>query len=326
MMGDEIETTAQLIALAELRDVIVDELVACRVASSDQEGFSLPPEELRAPGSDGDGAALRFGIRLQGNELAVSCQVQTGNAYGRFQVGGEAVFGLPAPVSPGKPEVVQQFVEKVGAPTLFPYIRAAVASLAAQMSIPAEPLPLLQAGDLVLTPDEDPVDDGPQSNGPLVSGTFAKTNEDGTTEHLGEFFVDAQTGSVVRFGGEGQTPEVDEILDVFSSLPPPEEVTVEWIFRNHGEEWARNAIELVRGAEGDVVADAMLAELEALLLRIAAEDAVEDLGQALGGLAEEVAMARQVLDSVGSAHNGDEREALVALIAAAENVIRWAEE
>ena len=319
-MADEIETAAQLIALAELRDVVVDELTACRTTPPNRENLALPPGELRAPGSGDDEAVLRFGIRLQDRELAVRCQVQTGNAYGSFQAGGEAVFSLPAPVSPSRPDIIQEFTEQVGAPTLFPYIRAAIASLASQMSIPASPLPLLQAGRLALTPDEYPVDDDPPPTDALAFGTFSRTNEDGTAEHLGEFFIDAQTGSLLRYGGEGETPDVDELLNAIAALPPPDQLTVEWMVRNHGEESARKTIESVRSTDGDAAA-AMLAELDAALARIAAEDAVADLGQVLENLAQAIATTKHAIDN-----GGDERVALVALLAAAEDVIRWAEE
>ena len=48
-MADEIETTAQLIDLAELRQVVVHELVANRDTKSDLHAPGLPPEELHAP-------------------------------------------------------------------------------------------------------------------------------------------------------------------------------------------------------------------------------------------------------------------------------------
>ena len=306
-MADDIETAAQLIALAELRDVVIDELAACRNTPPDGEGFAPPGDALSAPGAGNDDAALSFGIRLQDNEIAVRCQVQTGNAYASFQVGGQAVFSLPAPISPSGPEVVQQFTEQVGAPTLFPYLRAAVASLAAQMSIPAVPLPLLQAGDLVLTLDDDQVEADPPPTGPLASGTFTRTNEDGTTEHLGEFFIDAQTGSVVRVGGEGETPDVDEFLNAIAALPPPGEMTAEWMVRTNGQEWARETIEFARSTEGDATADAMLVELEAALVRIAAEDAAAELGQILEGLAKQIATTRHAMDNgadAGDAYAG----------------------
>ncbi len=76
-----------------------------------------------------------------------------------------------------------------------------------------------------------------------------------------------------------------------------------------------------RSTEGDAAADALLAELEAALARIAAEDALASLTAVFEGLAQEIAATKHAIDN-----GGDERDALVALLAAAESVIRWAEE
>jgi len=323
-MPDEIETLAQLIELAELRQVVVHELVANRNNVDGPETAGLPPEELHAPDSpDEAGALLHFNIRLEDTELGVRCQVQTGNAYGTFQVDGEAIFARPLPVSPSKPEIVAEFVEQVGAPAVFPYIRATVASLAAQISVAASPLPLLNPGEIALVLDEDLVEEEEWPDSVLMSGVFSSTT-DGGSEPQGEFFIDAKTGAVVRFGGEGKSPEFDEFLDALDALPPPDELTLEWMIRNQGEESTRELFGAVCADPGDPDAAAVIAMLDQAVARVAAEDAFVALGEAFNHLANEVGAVKEGVVNAPSDGNGDARGALRALLVAAEGVIsKW---
>jgi hypothetical protein len=318
-MADAIETTAQLIDLAELRQVVVHELVANRDKTADLHAMGLPPEELHAPGSPDDDAAVSFCIRLEDNELGVRCRIETCNAYGSFLVDGEAVFYLPAPVSPNKPEIVEEFTEQIGAPAVFPYVRAAVASLAAQLSVPASPLPLLRAGDVALTADEGPVLEEEAPN-LFMRGTVSRTAEDGSQEEIAEFFVDPETGAVTRIGGEGQTPNVDELLNALAGLPPPDEMTWEWIVRQHGEETVRQSIEDQRAAQGDEATDIALAEIDAAVAHIAAEDAYIGLNEAIDMLTVEIASTRNTVDIRDGIRDTDERNVPMALLEAAERV------
>jgi hypothetical protein len=318
-MADEIETTAQLIDLAELRQVVVHELVANRDTTADLRAMGLPPEELHAPGSPDDDAAVSFCIRLEDNELGVRCRIETCNAYGSFLVDGEAVFFLQAPVSPNKPEIVEEFTEQIGAPAVFPYVRAAVASLAAQLSVPASPLPLLRAGDLVLTDDEEPLVEEEPPNIP-IHGTVSRTTDDGGQEEIAEFFIDPQTGVITRIGGEGQTPDLDELLNALAELPPPDEMTWEWIVRQHGEEKIRQSIEDQRAAEGDDATDIALAEIDAAVAHIAAEDAYIALNEAVDVLGVEIASTRNTVDNREGIWDTDERDVPMALLEAAERV------
>lgn len=99
-MADEIETTAQLIDLAHLRDVVIYELTATRLTAPDQYGVDLPSEELHAPDSPDDDIAMSLRACLEKRCLGVRRRIQTCNAYGDFVVDAEAIFDLPAPVSP----------------------------------------------------------------------------------------------------------------------------------------------------------------------------------------------------------------------------------
>ncbi|ORA56845.1 hypothetical protein BST22_01615 [Mycolicibacterium chubuense] len=217
--------------------------------------------------------------------------METSNAYGSFMVDGEAVFDLPVPVSKRHSDIVFQFVEQVGAPVVFPYIRSTVAALAAQLSVPASPLPILRAGDVILTHDDEPaIEDEPSEF--FMHGTLLGTTGDGGQEQIGEFFLDKETGMLARIGGEGQTPDADELLDLIAGFPRPEEVTAEWIVRNHGDAGIRQSLEALRQANGDAVTDQMLAEVDEAVAHIEAEEAFASLQIAIANLDAVIASVR----------------------------------
>jgi hypothetical protein len=262
-MDDEIESAAELIERAQLHEIVILRVAADRHGTSRLGSESLP-EELHAPDSPDDFAAIQLGTRLSDTELVVTLEVQTCNAHADFRVDAEAIFILPAPVALGREAMVHEFTEKIGATTVFPYIRAAVASLAAQVSVPASPLPLLPSGGMELLNEDEP--SAPTvPDGVLVAGTYARTNKDGITEQLGEFFIDAETGNLVRFGDED--PGVEEFLNAMGEvaagpwvqIASAGEETWQGRIREHGLDEARALAESIRPTEGDDAADGALA-------------------------------------------------------------------
>lgn len=318
-MADEIETAAQLIDLAVLRQIAIHELAANRAMPSDTYEGDLPPEELHAPDSPDDDAALDVSARLEDHCLGVRCRLETSNAYGNFVVDGEAIFDLPAPVSSRQPNIVDEFTEQVGVPVLFPYIRTAVATLAAQLSVPASPLPLLHVGAVALTHDDEPaIEQKPAEL--FMHGTVTRTTDDGDQEHVAEFFVDEETGLLTRIGGEGQTPDTDVLLNAWAELPRPDEVTWEWLIRRSGESQVRESIEALREANGDDATNLALAEIDAAAAHISAEDAFLALNAAVENLDDAIAAAR---NAVGDRKNFGGTEGIsvpIALLEAAERV------
>ena len=176
-MGDDIESAAEFFELAMLREIVVHELVAGRVPEPNPDALGLPPEELQAPDSVDDDAALSFTTRLEWGELGIRCRIETCNAYASFAVDAEAVFDLPATVSALPPDTVREFTAQVGAPTVFPYIRAAVASLAAHLAVPASPLSVLLSRGVGLTRDDEPAEEEPSEF--FMRGTFSTTTASG---------------------------------------------------------------------------------------------------------------------------------------------------
>lgn len=318
-MADEIETLDELIERAELRDVVIHNVVASRETGPDPDALDLPPDELHAPESPDEPAALQLATRRHDHQLELDCQVETRNAFGRFRVKAEAFFSLPAPVSTRNDDIVRQFVEQVGAPALYPYIRATVASLAAQLSVPAAPLPLLRPGDVTLGIEEPAAPQAP--DGVAMQGTVEITGEDGTTKQILEFFYDADTGEIVRLGDDDVSPEVHALLDSWAEIGPLQEMTAEWLVRNHGEEYAREFAEQIRATEGEAAGEAAMAEIDEAVQTLAMEAAATNLGEALEALHTTIAATKERVDSPVSEKGIDEREALTALLTAAERVM-----
>lgn len=316
-MPDEIETIAQLIDLAELREIVVHQVAANRQIATEPTALGLSPDELYAPGSADDDAAMRFRVRLNDDELCVRCLLQTRNAYGSFLVDGEAIFTLPAPISPNKLEIVQEFAEQVGALAVFPYVRAAVSSLAAQLSVPASPLPLFRVGDVTLTQDEVPVVEQASSES-VMSGTVSVMGDDETQTDIAEFFLDESTGLLTAFS-EGQTPDVDELFDKLAELPHPDHMTPEWMVRNLGEASAHESVEAFRSANGDAATDIAHAEIDEAVAHIAAEAALRALDEAVNILSLSIEASRKSLNDSDDIEP-DASGPSIALLQAAEYV------
>jgi hypothetical protein len=325
-MDDEIESASELIERAQLREVVILRVAADRRGLT-SVGSESPPEELHAPESDDDFAAVELRTRLTETELVVRMEVQTCNAYASFQVDIEAVFALPAPIAMGKEAMVHEFAGTVGAATVFPYSRTAVASLAAQLAVPASPLPLLPAGGIELLHEYEPsVPAVP--DGVLVAGTFARTNEDGTTEQLGEFFVDAETGNLVRIGAEGENPDIEELLEMMAesaaggpwvTIASADEETWQGLIREHGLDEAHALAESIRPTEGDEAADGAIARIETAAWNIRLEEAIRALNDAMNTLDE--AVSANTASSTETEFPGSVPTKLLA--AAADVIARW---
>lgn len=320
MMDDEIESVAELIERAQLHEVVILRVAADRRGSRSMRTDSLP-EELHAPDSVEESAAVNLATRLSATTLVVTLEAHACNAYADFQVDAQAVFVLPAPVALGKEAIVHDFTEKIGAITVFPYIRAAVASLAGQLSVPASPLPLLHSGGMELHSEGEP-SGPPVPDGVLAQGTYSRIAEDGTTEQLGDFFIDAETGNLLRFGAEGEHADIEEMLKILAEeaaggpwvpIAAADDEALQQLIRDRGLQEVRSVAESMRGDEGDEAADAMLARIETADWNIRLEEAVLALNAAMNDLDKAVSV---------TAADGDDA---VLRDAAADVFARWAE-
>lgn len=328
-MGDEIETLDELVERAELREVVIHEVGAERETGPDPEAIDLPPEQLHAPGSPDEFATLDLTTRLSEDQLGVRCQVRTRNACGSFRVDAEVLFDLPAPVADRSYDpIVGQFVELIGFQAVFPYIRAAVAALAAQLAVAASSMPFLRPGDVALSFVE-PAAEQEVPDGLLAMGSVQVTNDDGSVTQVAEFFVDAATGELVRLGEVD--PDANELLDYMAKLAPAfagpnaaegaDGVDWDWVIRQRGEQAARELAEELRSIRGDAAADDGAAEIDRIMNGLDVETSAANLGKALEALRAAIASTRKVVDLPETADGHDEREALTTLLAAAQTVI-----
>lgn len=328
-MADEIETLDELVERAELREVVIHEVGAERVTGPDPEAIDLPPEQLHAPGSPDDFAALDIATRLSDDQIGVRCRIDTRNAYGSFHADAEVVFGLPVPVAEQScNDIMGPFVELIGLQAVFPYIRAAVASLAAQLSVAASPMPFLRPGDVALSSAEPPAEQE-VPEGLLAMGTVQVTNDDGSVTQVAEFFVDAATGELVRLGDADG--DAHELLDMMARLAPAfagpnavegaEGVDWEWVIHQRGEQAARELAEELRMSCGDAAADEWTAEIDRIVNEAALETSAASLGEALEALHTAIASTREVVNLPETTDGDNERGALTTLLAAAEKVM-----
>jgi len=186
-------------------------------------------------------------------------------------------------------------------------------------SVPAAPLPLLRPGDVALGIEEPAAPQVP--DGVAMQGTVEITGEDGTTKQVLEFFYDADTGEIVRLGDDDVSPEVHALLDSWAEIGPLQEMTAEWLVRNHGEEYAREVAEKIRATEGEAAGEAAMAEIDEAVQTLAMEAAATNLGEALEALHTTIAATKERVDSPVSEKGIDERDALTALLTAAERVM-----
>lgn len=132
MTEDAVSAVEQLIRLAEIRDVIFHEVRARR--SSEQENEDIDLEVM---------------FRENDRELGIRCRATVTAPGAEFIVDAEALFELEKPVQI-QPEVVKQFVERVGVMVLYPYLRSAVSDAAAKLAVHRPVMRLLRLGDVQL--------------------------------------------------------------------------------------------------------------------------------------------------------------------------------
>jgi hypothetical protein len=164
-------------------------------------------------------------------------------------------------------------------------------------------------------------------DGVLAAGTYARTNKDGTTEQIGEFFIDAETGNMVRFGAED--PDIEEFLNAMAEaaagpwvqIASASEETWQGLIREHDLDWARARAESIRRTEGDEAADGALARIETAAWNIRLEEVKLALKDAMNVLDEEV--SANAASVGGTGHPGSAPSKL--LEAAADVISRWGE-
>jgi hypothetical protein len=171
-----------------------------------------------------------------------------------------------------------------------------------------------------LVPDDDGATVEEEPSEPFMHGTWTRTTEDGE-EQSAEFFLDEETGVLTRIGGEELAPDDDafELLNMIANLPPPAEITAEWMLREHGEEKLRTLIESQREMHGDETTDQMLAETDAAVVSIEIEDARGQMEPAFEALDAAITSARNIDTDPPTVGGAGETDVVTALLDAAEH-------
>lgn len=122
----------ELLALAELTDVRFYEVSATRT------------------GEDNEAHEIQIVFRHEDLELEVRCRGDVRSSGGSYISDVGAVFTLQRPVD-AQQHVIEEFVEKVGVMSVYPYLRESISEGAAKLSLNRPFLRLLRAGDVHIT-------------------------------------------------------------------------------------------------------------------------------------------------------------------------------
>ncbi|AXQ63903.1 hypothetical protein SEA_HORUS_51 [Gordonia phage Horus] len=130
---DDVHT---LLLSSELTDVIFHEVAASRTTEEPSSHYTL-----------------QVLTRVDGTQFEVRCKTTVVGGGAKYLGDAGAIFTL-AEERKIPDEVAQEFAEKVGVMAVYPYLRAAITQLGAQLAVERPVLPLLRSGDVQLTADE----------------------------------------------------------------------------------------------------------------------------------------------------------------------------
>ena len=122
----------ELVALAELQDVIFYEISGKRTDEEPQDPQALRIEAMWRHGDQKLGIRFRASVSGEGGE---------------FLADAEALFNLTEERDLDE-GVIGEFVERVGIMVVYPFLRSAVAEMATKLSLPRPVLNLIRASEV----------------------------------------------------------------------------------------------------------------------------------------------------------------------------------
>lgn len=133
-MSEVITEIQDLVNRAEIADVVFHEVCAKR-----------SPESAEAE----DELSMQIMAREDGKEIGIRLRATVVGGGGQYMVDAEGIFELatPAKISP---EILSEFIEKVGVMVVYPYVREAINDAAARLCVTRPVLKLLRQGDVRL--------------------------------------------------------------------------------------------------------------------------------------------------------------------------------
>ncbi|MDZ7929042.1 MAG: hypothetical protein U5N21_02790 [Rhodococcus sp. (in: high G+C Gram-positive bacteria)] len=140
--ANTVTDVGELLAACELSDIVFYEVSALRMSETDSE-----PD--KKPGFD-----MRIMTRIEPQRVEIRCRAQALGAGGQYVTDASSVFTMASPVEVDE-RVVREFAEKVGVMAVYPYIRESITQGGARLGLDRPILPLLRAGDVHLSADDD---------------------------------------------------------------------------------------------------------------------------------------------------------------------------
>lgn len=139
----------ELAELAQLSNVLFYQVSGERIEEDELDSA----DGGEAPTADQD-APLEVLVRHDAEQIQVRVRCQAFSRQARLVADVAAEFKLPEPVSVD-PDVLREFVERVGVMAAYPFVREGLHSTASKLRVRAPLLQLLRADQIRLTPNED---------------------------------------------------------------------------------------------------------------------------------------------------------------------------
>lgn len=132
----KVDDARQLLELAELSNIVFYEITGRRTLETNETPLSI-----------------QILMRREDLVLEVRARAMVSGAGGEYIADASAIFSLEEPID-ASDEVIQEFVERVGVMSVYPYLREAVTSTAAKLGLDRPILKLLRPGDVHVTPSD----------------------------------------------------------------------------------------------------------------------------------------------------------------------------
>ena len=139
--GKIITEVSELVEFAELTDIRVNETSGKRISNSPEVDIELDPFE-----------AFQVSAEVGDDFLETTARLELDATGARLIADVTAVFTLSEKLEVSK-EIMQEFVERVGIMTVYPYVREQLFSQARRLGTPAPVLGFLRAGQFSLDVD-----------------------------------------------------------------------------------------------------------------------------------------------------------------------------
>lgn len=134
----QVDSVDELVAIAELVDIVFFEVAGKRSASSPAEDSDDSPD-------------IDISVRTSSTGIDVRCVCRVSGGGGEYVCDAAARYDFGRPVEIRDP-VLPEFVRRVGVMAVYPYLRESITASAAKLRLPPPLLRLLRPVDVHATP------------------------------------------------------------------------------------------------------------------------------------------------------------------------------